>query len=278
MNESKFPQLQENFPDLMNEADAKKKGIKIREDWRNAEKGDFILTIDGVVLEILDRIEVNRYRDRKPTIQFNTIIGKFPNSISCVYAKRVPFNEDSDMLVGVSHLRQVFIEDLKCTGELGENGKFKPESIIKSYKSVFSDNNDVTALMRGRSILKSSKARKYMSKQLKQAFEDEGYDNEKIAKQYVQWIESDKIPATVREKCLAVAREAVNVKDKDDDEEVLKRLLSTEDIKALKPISQLMALFRSYQAQGKIVDGEFTDITEWNKESTQLLLKGKKEK
>ena len=276
MNESKFPQLKENFPDLMNEEDAKKKGIKIREDWRNAEKGDFILTIDGIVLEIQDRTEKKRTRDRKPTVHFHTEIGKFPNTISCVYGKRVPFNKDSDINVGL-HLQKVFVEDIKLTGELGKSGRYKPESIINSYKSVYSDNNDVTALMRGRAILKKDWVKTYMSKQLKQAFEDEGYNNEKIAKQYVEFIEDDKIPASVRQRCLDVAREAVNLPDdaKSDD---IKFLFSAEEQKKLKPIGLMMALFSSYEAQGKIVDGEFVDIKEWNKDMTQLLLKSKKEK
>jgi len=257
MSKTKYPDLKENFPDLMNEEDAKKKGIKIREDWRNAKKGDFILTIDGIVLEILDVTKDSQSRDRKPTIHLHTDIGKFPTTISCVYAKRVPFNEDSDITVG-THLNKVFVEDLKLYGKLGPNGRFTPESIIKSYKSVYADNNDVTALMRGRRILKKEWVRKYMSKQLKQSFLDKEWNTDRLAEKYIEFIESKKIPATVRKQCMDVMKDAFDVPDDAPDEE-LKLLFSMEDQKKLEPIIQIVALFKSWEAQDKITDAEFAE-------------------
>ena len=257
MSKNKYPELKENFPDLMREEDAKKKGIKIREDWRNAKKGEFILTIDGIVLEILDRTKDSQSRDRKPTIYLHTDIGKFPTTISCVYARRVPFNEDSDINVG-SHLNKVFVEDLKLYGKLGPNGQFTPESIIKSYKSVYAENNDVTALMRGRNILKKEWVKKYMSKQLKKSFLDQDWNTDKLAKKYIEFIESNKIPATVRKQCLDVMRESFDVPD-DAPDETLKLLFSKEDQKKLEPIVQILALYKSWEAQDKIMDAEFVE-------------------
>ncbi len=275
MTMKKFPPLGEKFPNLLNRKEAEAKGIKIREDWRNAEIGESICTIDDVVLEIKDIYEYRQGRDRKATIYFITEIGKFPTTIHCVYARRVPFNKDTDLMTG-SHLQKVFIEDVKLYGELGENGNYTPASVISCYKSVFAENNDAVALFRGRNILKKTWAQEYMSVQLKKAFEDKGYDNEKIADTYIKFIEDKTIPAAVRQKCLDVARDSVNTQDKGESDAKIKLLLSETDMKQLKPISALIALFNSFKAQNKIIDGEFVDITEWNREATEVLLLNKK--
>ena len=271
MTMKKFPPLGEKFPNLLNRKEAEAKGIKIREDWRNAEIGESICTIDDVVLEIKDIYEYRQGRDRKATIYFITEIGKFPTTIHCVYARRVPFNKDTDLMTG-SHLQKVFIEDVKIYGELGENGNYTPASVISCYKSVFAENNDALALFRGRNILKKVWAREYMATQLKQAFIDKKYDNEKIAEQYIKFIENEKIPAAVRKQCLDVVKESVNTPDKGEGGGKLKLLLSEQDMAQLKPISALIALFKSFQAENKIIDGEFVDLQEWNKRATEVLL------
>ena len=118
-----------------------------------------------------------------------------------------------------------------------------------------------------------------MDKQLNLYFLDKKYDNEKIAKTYIKFIEDDNIPAAVRQKCLDVVRDSVNSQNESDSDAKIKLLLPEQSMERLKPISALIALMDSFDAQGKIRDGEFTDITvvdEWEKSARKVLLLNKK--
>lgn len=248
-------ELRKKFPNLIDKEEALKRGIEIREDWRNVEKGDFICTIDGVVLEILKTSEKKHYNGQKPTKHIHTEIGRFPVTIRCVYAKRIPLNDDGNLL-GSRHLRTVFVQEMCESGIIGANGKFTPQSIIENYMTIYSDNNEVNALIRGRKILKLKHVRKYMSINMKEAFETLNWDIDKVAGEYIALYEGKKVSAIVKKQILDKINESLDIKMPDDPKQ-FPNLLKGVEPKKLKKASIMLAMLDSYEAQGKIIDVVF---------------------
>lgn len=260
--------LREKFPNLIDREEAKKRGIKIREDWRNAEKGEYICTTDDIVLEVLKISEKKHYNHQKPTKHVHTEIGRFPVTIRRVYAKRIPFNDDGNLL-GSHHLKKVFVQEMLERGEIGKNGNFTPQSKIDNYMTIYQDNNEVNALIRADKILKSKKVREYMSKNMKEALTNKEWNIDKIAEEYIKLYNTAKVPAAVKKQILDKMGESFEVEDGDTGD--IGYMLSHANQKQLKGISAFFALIESYKAQNKIVDGEFVDINEFSAEAVKLL-------
>lgn len=264
----KIDELRKKFPNLIDKEEALERGIKIREDWRNVVKGDFICTSDDIVLEVLKTSEKKHYNHQKPTKHIHTEIGRFPVTISRVYAKRIPLNDDGNLL-GSHHLKNVFVQSMIENGELGKNGRFTPQSKIDNYMTVYQDNNEVNALIRADNILKSRKVREYMSKNMKEAFENRDWDIDKVAGEYILLYNSAKVPPAVKKQILDKIGESVDVEG--GDEQDIGYMLNHANKAQLKGISQFFALIESYKAQNKIIDGEFVDINEFSREAVKLL-------
>lgn len=261
-------ELREKFPNLIDREEAEKRGIKIREDWRNAKKGDFICTADDIVLEVLKTSEKKHYNHQKPTKHVHTEVGRFPVTIRRVYVKRIPLNDDGNLL-GSYHLKTVFVQEMIERGEIGKNGDFTPQSIIDNYMTIYMDNNEVNALIRGRKILKSKKVREYMSKNMKEALKSKDWDIDKIASEYIKLYTTVKVPAAVKKQILDKMSESFEVEGGDTGD--VGYMLSHANQAQLKGISQFFALIESYKAQGKIIEGAFVDIDEFSKEAVKLL-------
>ena len=267
-------ELREKFPNLIDRKEAEKRGIKIRADWRNAKKGDYICTIDNIVLEVLKTSEKKHYNHQKPTKHVHTEIGRFPVTIGRVYAKRIPLNDDGNLL-GSYHLMNIFVQEMIEHGELGKNGNFTSQSKIDNYMTVYQDNNEVNALIRANNILKKRNVRKYMSKNMKEAFETLEWKVDKVAKEYIALYKKSKVPAAVKKQILDKISEFIAVEDGGKGD--VGYMLNHANQKQLKGISQFFSLVESYKAQNKIIDGVFVDINEFSAEAAKLL-NPKKEK
>jgi len=184
--------------------EAKILGIKYKEDWRNASKGDWILTSDDKVLQVLKKRQENKSDRKKPVIYIRTGYGEVPTYKPNIYAYK--YNDywendwDYDLVRDVKPtvMQTEFVRKLTKFGEFDEVGEFTQDSIVKAYQSIYSDNNPTMSLKRGRAILKKKSVRNIMSEFMKDKFDNIGVDDDYIADTYKEFIENSKMPANVR--------------------------------------------------------------------------------
>ena len=184
--------------------EAKILGIKYKEDWRNADKGDWILTSDDKVLQVLKKRQENKSDRKKPIVYIRTGYGEVPTYKSNIYAYK--YNDywendwDYDLVRDVKPtvMQTEFVRKLTKFGALDEVGEFTQDSIVKAYQSIYSDNKPTMSLKRGRAILKKKSVRNIMSEFMKDKFDNIGVDDDYIADTYKEFIENSKMPANVR--------------------------------------------------------------------------------
>jgi hypothetical protein len=72
--------------DVFTKEEATTLGIKYKKDWRNADKGDWILTSDNKVLQVLKKRQENKKDRKKPVVYIRTGYGEVPTYKSNIYA------------------------------------------------------------------------------------------------------------------------------------------------------------------------------------------------
>lgn len=190
--------------DVFTAKEAKILSIKYTEDWRNARKGDWILTSDDKVLQVLKRREENKSDRKKPVVYIRTGYGEVPTYKPNIYAYKYndywekDWNYDLVRDVKPTVMQTEFVRKLAKFGEFDEVGEFTQDSIVKAYQSIYSDNNPTMSLKRGRAILKKKSVRNIMSEFMKDKFDNIGVDDDYIADTYKEFIENSKMPANVR--------------------------------------------------------------------------------
>ena len=180
-------------------------GIKFTEDWRNAKKGNWILTSDNKVLQVLGRRETKKKSHKKPIIFIRIGYGEVPTYKSAIYAREYSdWHWDNghryDLIKDVKPtLKQsMFIDELIRLGDIDSKGMWSYDSIVSAYQTVYKDNNPTSSLQRGLHILKKKRVKEHMSKLMKDKFDDIGVTDEYVADKYKNFIEDKKISAGVR--------------------------------------------------------------------------------
>lgn len=136
----------------MEEAD--KMGISYRSnDWRKAEVGEYILTTDKKVIEVIGRTHEKPKHARKGTDFLITHFGRHPVSKNCIFASAVQDKKKQRVDVRQTVRQKIFADYLIKYGSVNEKGMWDAESIIQAYQSVYADNNSTNSLKRGLSIL-----------------------------------------------------------------------------------------------------------------------------
>tara|TARA_R100000458_G_scaffold15731_2_gene13435 strand:+ start:737 stop:1621 length:885 start_codon:yes stop_codon:yes gene_type:complete len=185
--------------------EARKEGIDYTDDWRNAEKGDWILTSDDKVLQVIGKKTENRKDRKKPVVFIKIGYGYVPTYKAGVYAKKYPdwwydkgYRYDLVRDLKPTAKQLMFLERLVDIGDLDETGMWSHESIVKAYQAVYRDNNPNTSLLRGRMILKKKKVKQVMAELMKDKLSAVGLDDDYIAIKYKEFVEDDGIAANVR--------------------------------------------------------------------------------
>lgn len=190
--------------DVFTEEEATILGIKYKKNWRNADKGDWILTSDNKVLQVLKKRQENKKDRKKPVVYIRTGYGEVPTYKSNIYAYKYndywekDWNYDLVRDVKPTVMQTEFVRKLVKYGELDGVGEFTQDSIVKAYQSIYSDNNPTMALKRGRAVLKKKSVRNLMSELMKDKFDNIGVDDDYIADTYKEFIENTKMPPNVR--------------------------------------------------------------------------------
>jgi len=265
--------------DLYSPKQAHDLNIKFSPDWRNANKGDWIITEDDFVLKILDRKEFER-DNRKPIVYIYTGFGGIPTHYANLKAKKydVTRGHGAEKIIyrtrGTINQRE-FIEHLCKNATLTKDGGFTKESLIKAYMLAYSENNPNTAIVRARKIIKREWARKYMSHVMREQFKLINWDDGKVAREYDSLYKNVPQNSNLHFNVLNKISHLMdhNKEEKIGGSEDSLMSLSSMEVIALGPIKQVIALVeerKSKSEDGSIsIDAEFVDIIQsiFNKQS-----------
>ena len=185
--------------------EAKDNKIEYREDWRYADKGDWVLTNDNMVIQVVSRRETKLKDRKKPISYIRTGFGETPTYKSTLYAKKYPaprndkgFNYEVERDVKPTLLQKMFAETLAMTGKMDPNGMWKKESVINAYQSIYNDNNPTNSLKRGNIILKKKGIKERMSELMKDKLTSIGLDDDYVAENLKKFVEDKGITPNVR--------------------------------------------------------------------------------
>jgi hypothetical protein len=244
--------------------------IKFSPDWRNANKGDWIITEDDFVLKVLDRKEFER-DNRKPIVYIYTGFGGIPTHYANLKAKKydVTRGHGAEKIIyrtrGTINQRE-FVESLCKNATLTKDGNFTKEALIKAYMLTYSENNPNTAIVRARKIIKREWARKYMSQVMREQFKLINWDDGKVAREYDSLYNN--VPKNTNLQ-FSVLNKISHLMDHNKEEksgELPDSIMSLSSIEVLNlgPIKQFIALVeekKSKSQDGSVTfDADFVDI------------------
>tara|TARA_R100001198_G_scaffold96284_1_gene85356 strand:+ start:28 stop:948 length:921 start_codon:yes stop_codon:yes gene_type:complete len=185
--------------------EAKDNNIEYRDDWRYADKGDWVLTNDNMVIQVISRRKTQLKDRKKPIHYIRTGFGETPTYKSTLYAKKYPdprndkgFYYEVEKDVKPTILQKRFIDILSTKGEMEDNGMWTNESVVNAYQSVYRDNNPTNSLKRGNIILKKKRIQEHMSELMKDKLESIGLDDDYVATNLKKFVENEKITPNVR--------------------------------------------------------------------------------
>lgn len=190
--------------DTYTEEEAREVGIETISDWRRAEAGDWILTHDGRVLEVISRRTERHENSIKEYCYIRTGYGEHGTHKNNIYAVKQVSSHDrryngQALLRDVrpTALQKTFVDNLIRFGGIRADGMWNAESVIRAYQSTYQDNNPEQALRRGVAILKRSKIKEYITMDMRDRLIENGLDDDWIIEQYKGIIHSDS-PANVK--------------------------------------------------------------------------------
>ena len=179
--------------------------IEYRDDWRYADKGDWVLTGDNMVIQVISRRKTQKKDRKKPIYYIRTGFGEIPTYKSTLYAKKYPdpvhdkgFMYEVERDVKPTILQKRFLDALVQSKDMEPNGMWTNESIINAYQSVYRDNNPTNSLKRGNIILKKKRIKEHMSELMKDKLAAIGLDDDYVATNLKKFVEDEAITPNVR--------------------------------------------------------------------------------
>ena len=221
---------------------AKEQRIDYTTDWRSAKKGDWILTADKKVLEVIGRTKLNT-KTKKPVYAVRTGFGKTPTYKHNIYAQKCPDYHWDTWLKGKmtrtvkpTVLQKTFLEYLVENCELDKKGMWIVSDLIQAYMAVYQDNNPSSSLKRAMWILRKDTSKEYISMAMKDKLVEKGLDDDYVADKLKDFIENKNAPHSVRLQALNKASDLLghNKKIKSEDTKDTVIMLSDADKKQLK--------------------------------------------
>ena len=179
----------------MEEAD--ELGILYRSaDWRKAKVGEYILTTDKKVVEVIGRTHEKPHHARKGTDFLITHFGRHPVSKNCIFASPVRNKKEKRVNVRQTVKQKIFADYLIEYGDVNEKGMWDAESIIQAYQAVYADNNSSNSLKRGLSILHKQHIQTHIAikMNIRPILIDNQIDDEYIVQGYRDLVEGADVP------------------------------------------------------------------------------------
>ncbi len=232
--------------EVFDKEEAQKLGINFTQDWRNSKKGDWILTSDDKVLQVLNK-RITSKKSHKKAITFIRIgYGEVPTYKPGIFSREYKDwhwenGHKYDLIKDVKPtLKQsMFVNKLIELADIDSTGMWSYESIVNAYQNVYRDNNPTSSLQRGLHILRKQRVKEHMSKLMKDKFDDIGVSDEYVAVKYKHFIEDEDISAGVRLNALNKVSELKGhtIKETQQIEGTSIYALSDKDKKVLKAAS-----------------------------------------
>lgn len=243
---------------VYDEAEAKDAGIEYCKDWRSAQKGDWILTDDGKVIEVLNRSEYLRKTQKKPEVRIRTGYGVTPTYYGKIMAKRYivssahgSYGEDLKRQVKPSHLQNYFMELLSRIWKPGK--LFTTEEIITAYMAAYCENNPNTALVKGKGIVKRH-WRTFVSKEFSEILDSQKLTKLEVGKLWKLAVKKVKAEGASAKDLISVIKELSTIHgayDREKEEKTEGTAIMIVDPGAAK-LMKVLSMFQAYLDSGEI--------------------------
>jgi hypothetical protein len=253
--------------DVYSQKEADELKIKYCKNWRDAEKGDWVLTSDKKVIEVLSTHNTGTSNNKKRVKVLNTGYGYYPVYKKSIFAVPQKKYKASDKRfnykyeISPTEKQLSFTRKLIDYGKRCDNGMFDNDSIIKAYMSVYDQNNPTSALMRGSKILKKKSVRQFMSKAMKQALVDRSMDDKWVASK-LEGLSGDDTPHATRLNAVNRVSDLLGHNDKEERKTELSAhiQLSSGDLDKLGSKRDILSKLMS--VDDEILDAVYYEIQE----------------
>lgn len=162
--------------------EAEEKGIQYKEAWRDGEEGDWVLTDDGYVVQILKRGRLNRSSD-----YYRTCIGVFPGNPKAVMdtvERECRWTLNGKSPEGAQKRTTPMVKqfaEYMASGVIG--GKVDPAAI---YKSLNPKASDRTAREKSQWLMRRKDVREIISREIAGILEKMGCSKEWLIEQLME--------------------------------------------------------------------------------------------
>lgn len=191
-------ELRHRVFDVYTEKEAAEAGIVPVENWRAAQEGDWIKSIDKKIFQVFRTIYKKPSGNRKGVTILRTGYGDIAVTRSCFYAREYRLDSESRTRrpindVKVAGLQRAFLNHLISNGDtvvIGGRVEFTTDSIINSYMAVYSENNKTAALKRATFILNKKSCKLMLAKLMKDELRAVGIDKVFLAEKLKEMLEN----------------------------------------------------------------------------------------
>lgn len=167
-------------------------------DWRKAEKGDWVVTDDGFVMEIIGKRKRHPKQHKKPFFMLKSGFGEHPTYKKNIFAQKQADYADNQYKgkelvnnIRATTLQHSFADKLSMDFKPDNKGQFNSEDIVNCYMSTYMDNNPTQALRRGTNLLKRDYIKERISMNLRDKLIEQGLNDEYVVEKYKNLIDGD---------------------------------------------------------------------------------------
>ena len=176
-------------------------GPSVVSDWRKADKGDWVITSNDFVMEIVGRRKKKNKSHKKPYYLLKSGFGEHATYKKHIFAeKQANYHrnqyEGKDLIrnVKTTALQASFADKLCADFTPDKSGNFSSEDIVNCYMSTYMDNNPTQALRRGTNLLKRKYIKERISMNLRDKLIEQGLSDEFVVEKYRELIDGGDTP------------------------------------------------------------------------------------
>ena len=147
--------------------------IKYKSNWREGDKGDWVLTDDDCVVQVLFRGTMKNFTGTKENPYIRTICGTYYCSPRITMTGAIPDNIYS--ISGKNHYKVLNNrKNLNAKEMMFVRYISTGDSVVEAYMKSFPTNNEKYAERRSQELYKTNRVQNMISEEAKKALEEEG--------------------------------------------------------------------------------------------------------
>ena len=242
-------------------------GPSVVSDWRQAKKGDWVMTSNDFVIQIISRRKKHPKTHKKPFYLLKSGFGEHPTYKKHIFAtKQVNYAENQykgkELVknVAATTLQKSFADKISMEFKPDNNGQFSSEDIVNCYMSTYMDNNPTQALRRGTNLLKRKYIKERISMNLRDKLIEQGLSDEFVVEKYREILDGKDTPHNTKLNALNKVSELLghSIKEKETRSQSI-IMISEGDKKLLaqvrkelsdKEVNQLMSKVKKEGIEG----------------------------